>query len=76
MIFAPVLARYRLRIAASKPLVRAARARPSRLFLALLASDALKLLCIREREILVRDKANERNCSLCATMSEFNDVSG
>ena len=52
------------------------QARASRLFLALLASNAPKLPCTRGRGISVRDKANERSCSLCSTASEFNAVSG
>ncbi len=51
------------------------QARASRLFLALLASNAPKLPCTRGRGISVRDKANERSCSLCTTASEFNAVS-
>ena len=52
------------------------QARASRLFLALLVSNAPKLLRTRGRGISVRDKANERSCSLCATASEFNAVLG
>lgn len=52
------------------------QARSTRFFLALLGSNAPKLLAPEGERFYARDKANERSRSQCATSSEFNAVSG